>query len=862
MSELTVHAPMDGWLRRLDETPDEAFAGGMVGEGVALDPTDTVVRAPFDGVVAGLARTLHAVTIRSPEGVEVMIHLGLETVALNGQGFTAHVAQGAHVRTGDALLTLDLDLIATMATSLISPMVVVAGGADIRPLSPGRSVRAGDPVMTVTVQKAAGLQTTRPVSGPATGPTTAPATGPTTNLARTLRAALPHGLHARPAARILACVRAFDARVTLGREERQADASSLIAMMGLGVQDGDELHLTASGPQAAEALEAVCALIAAGLEETAAPAPIAVATPSRSAPAEVAEAGELILTGVTAAPGLVIGRAVRLRQIEITVPADGLSATEESAALGHALNAVRGRVEKAAATGGAHRKAILAAHLAFLDDPGLIDEAERAIGEGRSAGFAWRQATRAGADLFRALGDPRMAERADDLLDLERQVLSALTGEAPPVTALGAGSVVIADDLLPSQLMALDAVKVAGLCTSRGGPTSHVAILAAAMGVPALVAVGQGLDAVEDGALVVLDADARHLIASPSATRQAAAQSAFAARQRRRADALAQAQDPCHTADGVRIEVFANLGDVAEAGPAVAGGAEGCGLLRTEFLFLERESAPDEDEQLAQYQAIADTLDGRPLIIRTLDAGGDKPLPYLVTPPEENPALGLRGVRSGLHRPDLLLTQLRAICRVRSKGPVAILLPMIASVAEVRQVRALLEMATAATGEKTPLVGIMIETPAAAVTTDLLAPAIDFISIGTNDLTQYTLAMDRQNPALAADLDSLHPAVLRLIAQSVAGAVSDAPLKWIGVCGGLASDPAAAPILIGLGVRELSTTPSMTAEIKSVVRGRTLADCQALAAEALTLDSAEAVRALVAEHRPAPVLRSANGAVA
>ena len=283
---------------------------------------------------------------------------------------------------------------------------------------------------------------------------------------------------------------------------------------------------------------------------------------------------------------------------------------------------------------------------------------------------------------------------------------------------------------------------------------------------------------------------------------------------------------------------------VAEAAPAVAGGAEGCGLLRTEFMFLERETAPSEVEQLACYQAVADGLEGRPLILRTLDGGGDKPMSYLPTPPEDNPALGLRGVRSGLHRPDLLLTQLRAVCRIRSTGLVAVMLPLIASVAEVRQVRALLDIAVAETGGTRPRLGVMIETPAAAVSTDLLAPEIDFVSIGTNDLTQYALAMDRQNPSLAAQLDSLHPAVLRLIAQTANGASS---LEWIGVCGGLASDPAATAILIGLGVRELSVTPSMTAEIKAVVRSLNLADCQVLAAQALTLDSAEAVRAFVAE---------------
>lgn len=843
--ELIIHAPIDGWVCALDEVPDAAFAGRMVGEGMAIDPTGMMVRAPFDGVVSSLARTSHAVSVRSDTGPEILIHLGVETVSLNGAGFTAHVAAGDRVRTGDLLLTLDLEVIVSGAKSLISPILLVGDG-EVHPLPLNRLVEAGEPIMAVRQTAVAGMT-----------PSDSEA-----RLTRTVRAPLPHGLHARPASRLAAVAKSFDARIRLTLGERGADAVSLTAMMALGLKDGDELTVSASGRQAEAALDAITALIESGLGEGE-PAPHAsAAIEAAAAPVGPApsEDGELIFSGVTAAPGLVIGHVVRLRHVEIEAAEHGRTVALERADLQRALEGVRSRIENAVASGGAHRRAILAAHLAFLDDPGLLATAQKAIEAGRSAGFAWRTATREGMALFRSLGDTRTAERADDLMDLERQVLVELSGGADPAPViLGDGAIILADDLLPSQLIALDASKVAGLCTARGGPTSHVAILAAAMGVPALVAVGAGLERVEDGALVVLDADGRRLIVSPSAARQARAQSAAAARQRRRLEARALAAEDCRTADGVRIEVFANLGDVAEAAPAVAGGAEGCGLLRTEFLFLERQNAPTEDEQLAQYQAIADALNGRPLVIRTLDAGGDKPLSYLPMPHEENPALGLRGVRTGLHRPDLLLTQLRAVCRVRSSGTVAVMLPMITSAAEVCQVRAMLDVAVGETGGASPLLGVMIETPAAAMTADLLAPHIDFVSVGTNDLTQYALAMDRQNAHLAAQLDSLHPAVLRLIAQTAAGA---ADTRWIGVCGGLASDLLAAPILIGLGVTELSATPSMTAEIKALLRGLTLADCRELATQALRLDSAEAVRALADERLAALMKSRVVGAVA
>ena len=838
MTRRVILAPFAGWLGPLAEVSDAAFAAGMVGEGVAIDPADTIVRAPLDGVVSSLPASRHAVSIRADDGLEILVHVGLDTVTLGGRGFTAHVAPGDRVRMGHPLLTLDLDVIADGARSLATPIVVAAGGSVVRAISVGRKVRAGDPIFEVLASE----------------PDTEEAAAPT--LSRSVSPVLPHGLHARPAARIAACAKAFDARVHLHLGDHRAEATSLVAMMGLGLTTGQELGLSASGPQAAQALDALEALIADGLED--ADGEPARPTVVRSPSVEHNDDGELILSGVTASPGLAVGRVVRLRQAEIMVATDGRDATEDARALDTALGKVRERLGQAALTGPAAGRAVMAAHLAFLDDPALVTAARRAIAEGRSAGYAWREATRAAADVFRATGDPRMAERADDLLDLERQILIELgDGAPPPPPALGPGSVIIADDLLPSQLMGLEPGHLAGLCTARGGPTSHVAILAAALGAPALVAVGEGLAEVEDGALAVLDADGGRLIAHPSAARQAAAQSDAAARARRRMDARARALDLCHTRDGVRIEVFANLGDAAEAVPAITSGAEGCGLLRSEFLFLDRETAPSEEDQLDQYQSIADAMDGRTLIIRTLDAGGDKPLAYLPLPREDNPALGMRGVRAGLHRPDILMTQFRAICRVRSAGKVAVMLPMVASSAEVRQARAMLERAAAETGRAVPRLGVMVETPAAAVTVDRLAPAIDFISIGTNDLTQYTLAMDRQNPALAAQLDGLHPAVLRLIAQAAEGAE---PLEWIGVCGGLASEPLAAPLLVGLGVRELSAAPAMIPEIKAAIRSLTLADCRRLAAEALVQDSAERVRAVAADRLPALTPRA--GAIA
>ncbi|OYX67751.1 MAG: phosphoenolpyruvate--protein phosphotransferase, partial [Caulobacter sp. 32-67-35] len=463
------------------------------------------------------------------------------------------------------------------------------------------------------------------------------------------------------------------------------------------------------------------------------------------------------------------------------------------------------------------------------------------IDQGKSAGFAWRKAVGGYVDALRGLGDRRLAERVDDLVDLERQVLRALTGEEDSVAIMAAGSILLADELLPSQLMGVDPSLVAGFCTARGGPTSHVAILAAAMGIPALVAVGGAVMSVADGTALILDADSGQLRVAPDAPALEAAQTQLAQHQERKARAKASAHQTCVTLDGKRIEVFGNVGSLNDALAASANGAEGSGLLRTEFLFLDRATPPDEDEQARQYQAIASALDGKPLIIRTLDVGGDKAAPYLPIPAEENPALGLRGVRVSLWRPHLLKTQIRAILRVRPIGQCKIMVPMIASLDELRAVRAVLDEAKREMGisERIEL-GVMIETPAAAVTADLIAAEADFLSIGTNDLTQYVLAMDRGNPELAARIDALHPAVLRMIAQTCAGAAKHH--RWVGVCGGAASDLAAVPILLGLGVTELSATAAVVPEVKALVRALDLEACRTLAAQVLNLPSPEAVR--------------------
>jgi phosphocarrier protein FPr/phosphocarrier protein len=606
--------------------------------------------------------------------------------------------------------------------------------------------------------------------------------------------------------------------------------------MALAVRAGDEVEVVAIGTDATAALAALAEVMADGqVVAPVPPAPEPAQVPSPASPLAV-------LGGVPAAPGLAIGAAVRLIEPEVMVKVQAAAPDAERAALAAALQAVTASLAGRVAAEGGEGREIVEAHLAFVADPELQRAADAAIAAGDSAGIAWRRAIGGYVDQLSASGDARMRERAADLDDLQRQVLLQLSGETTAPLALPDNAVVLVDDLLPSQLMELDAKRVAGLAIGRGGPTSHVAILAAAMNIPAVVALGPRVLSIEAGALVILDGDAGRLHVAPNPAEIAAAQTRLFERRQRRARAQASAREPGRMADGTRIEVFANLGAVAETAAAVENGAEGCGLLRTEFLFMDRAAAPDETEQHAAYQAIATALDGRPLIVRTLDIGADKPVSYLQLPAQDNPALGMRGVRVSFAWPELFRAQLRAILRVQPAGQAQIMLPMVASLAELRAARSIAADLAAELGVALPQIGAMVETPAAAVTADLLAAEADFLSIGTNDLAQYTLAMDRTSAALAAQVDALHPAVLRLVREAAAGGAQHG--RTVAVCGGLASEIAAAPILIGLGVTELSAAPAAIPDLKAAIRDLTMDQCRDIAARALACASAAEVRAL------------------
>ena len=698
--------------------------------------------------------------------------------------------------------------------------------------------------------KAAQLQTVAPEVTP-TVPTILPA--PTREIRLTVRNRL--GLHARPAAQFVATAARFRAEVTVCNVTRgtgPVSAKSINQVATLGVRQGHEIAIAAQGPDAEEALAALQALVEANFGEAEA------ALEARVEPEPViVRPAEGQLAGIPASPGIAIGPAALYQPAPLEVTERHVDDPQaEWQRLQTVIQTARREIQalrmRAAAQAGEYEAAIFDAHLLFLEDPALIDAARQRIFERRlNAEAAWQAVVNEMVAAYQALDDPYLRARAADVADVGQRVLRLLTGSALVSFELSQPAILVAADLTPSDTAQLDATKVLGICTALGGATSHSAILARALGIPAVVGVGPDVLRLEDGTPLALDGESGQVWVEPSPSQLAELQARRDAWLAAREAVRAAGQRPAITRDGRRVEVVANIRGIADARVALEYGAEGVGLLRTEFLYLDRMDAPSEEEQLAAYKAIAEVLGTRPLIIRTLDVGGDKPLPYLDPGQEANPFLGWRGIRLCLDQPAILETQLRAILRASPGHQIKVMFPMVASVAEVRAAREILaevqaELRKAGVPfDEAMEVGIMVEVPSAVAIADQLAAEVDFFSIGTNDLGQYVMAADRTNAKVAPLADAFHPAVLRMVRQTIQAA--HAAGIWVGLCGELAGDPLAAPILLGLGLDEFSMNPPAIPAVKQAIARLTVAEAEAIAEAVLELDSAEAVREYVRE---------------
>lgn len=649
------------------------------------------------------------------------------------------------------------------------------------------------------------------------------------------------GLHARPATMFVEIAGEYHSEIRVEFKGKTANGKAMASLLRLGAPGGATLRLIANGPDAAAALTALQKAIESGLgdedEKQALPASRAWAP----------ESSGRAVRGIAASPGLAIGRLHHYQAAHIVVKDTGGNAPEQHQLLRGAIESAHEQLQSLAedvkTRVGKAEAAIFHAHQAFLSDADLQEAALQLIENGHSAAWAWQQAVAAGVADVRQSGNEIMAGRAADLHDVGQRVLRILCStEHGEILLPDEPVILVADDLSPSDTAKLDPQRILGLVTVAGGPTSHTAIIARSLDIPAIVGAGAAVLELTQGITCILDGDSGSLYTEPSATELESAKLFQDDMKLQRDQEHVARYQPAIMKDGHRVEVVANIGKATEAALAVDAGAEGVGLLRTEFLFLERHTPPTEDEQFEAYSTMTKALNGLPLIIRTLDIGGDKNIPYLPQPKEDNPFLGLRGIRLCLRKPELFVPQLRAIYRASLTGPVKIMFPMIATLEDLRAAKEMAEQVRLELGVPPVEIGIMVEVPSTAVMAAEFAQECDFFSVGTNDLTQYALAMDRMHPALGKQVDGLHPAVLRLIEMTVRAA--EAHGKWVGVCGGIAGDPRGAFILAGLGVHELSMSIPSVAAVKAHLRGVSHAHAVAFANRALACRTAAEVREL------------------
>lgn len=560
-----------------------------------------------------------------------------------------------------------------------------------------------------------------------------------------------------------------------------------------------------------------------------------------------------ILKGIPAAPGLAHGKTVIVSELELEIPNYEISDSGDEiqrmmAAIEKAQQQLIEIKEEVEARSEKNEAEIFEAHRMILEDVALIDRAKKSINEGTNAEKAWMDAIEFFAQMMEQIPDETLASRALDIRDVGRRVLGLMLGISAGRSALTEPSIIVGDDLTPSDTVSLDKDLVLGFITARGGPTSHAAILAKAFGLPAVVGLGEAILELPEGTLVLVNGEKGEVVIEPNEAEVKDFEKREQMIKSKLAKAREAAQAPGMTADGERVEIVANIGGVVDAPLAIKNGAEGVGLFRTEFLYLDRKSLPTEAEQIEAYVAVFEHYHDMPVVVRTLDIGGDKTIPYLDLPTELNPFLGWRGVRMLDGAEDIFKEQFRSLLQAAgiTGADLRIMVPMVSGIAEIRAAKSVMEkMRAELESEDKPVpekvqFGIMVEVPSAALLADKLAKEVDFFSIGTNDLTQYTLAVDRTNHKVAYLADPLNPAVLRLIKKTIDAAHAEG--KWVGLCGELAGQPLAAPILLGLGLDEFSMSPALIPEIKHVMRKLHRKECADFANKVLDKVDHEEVR--------------------
>lgn len=821
--DITLISPLDGTIVPLEKVPDPVFSEHMLGNGLAIYPASQTVFAPLDGTVTNINAALHAMVIKKGN-MEVLIHVGLESVALKGEGFEVFVRPGQAVQAGQKLLSFNLDILTKKAASPLVLLVITSPtDAAITPLADDK-IKTGLPFFSVhnmehTARNLTSLEMVE--SAP-------------------LVLKSPTGLHARPAAIIAAIAAEHPYLVEMHKGRQCADAKSIVSLMGLGLNRNDTVILRVFGPQ--EQAKALLTRLEEAFQN------VLGENASQTITSDTANANEQISSqGICACGGLACGPAYLFKASAFSFEENASNPDSERRALDEALHTLCQQMEqRLSEEKNTVTRDILNAHLLLLKDPLLANTTHQIIDQGKTAAFAFNSAIRRSVDLLKQTKNNFLMERIADLKDLRREVLCQLTGQQRRSLTIPPGSIIIADELLPSDVSALPE-HTAGVLLAGGSPTAHAGILLRNRNIPSIVRAGKYVLDIPAQTIILLNADESQVIIDPSPAQQQAFEEHMHKTQERNQQDSARAQEPATTRDGLRVYVEGNIAGPEEAARAFASGAEGVGLVRTEFLFQDRPFAPTEQEQLAAYQMILDALPGQPVTFRMLDAGGDKPMPFINIAPEDNPIVGIRGIRALDANEKFFRTQLRALLRLVPQERVRIMLPMVSFEEELLRFKQIFKQESISLGLKqTAQLGIMVEVPSAALLSKQLAKHVDFFSIGTNDLTQYTLAIDRNHKELSPLADALHPAVLQLIYQTCEGAL--AYQKPVAVCGALASEADATPFLIGLGVTHLAVSAAVVARTKARVRRLNYHRCRDLALQALEQPSAAAVRELAKQH--------------
>ncbi|WP_391558380.1 phosphoenolpyruvate--protein phosphotransferase [Robertmurraya sp.] len=564
------------------------------------------------------------------------------------------------------------------------------------------------------------------------------------------------------------------------------------------------------------------------------------------------------LNGIAASSGIAIAKAYRLVEPDLTftkksIDNDTVEIDRFRAALNQSKVELEGIRDKAKVELGADKAAIFEAHLLVLSDPELVSPIEDKIKTDKvNAEFALKETADMFVAMFESMDNEYMKERAADIRDVTKRVLSHLLGvQIVNPSMISEEVIIVAEDLTPSDTAQLNRQFVKGFTTDIGGRTSHSAIMARSMEIPAVVGTKTATEEIQNGDLVIVDGLNGQVYINPTAEEVERFKSEHAAFEAQKAEWAKLVNEQTVTSDGHHVELAANIGTPKDLKGVVNNGGEGVGLYRTEFLYMGRDQLPTEEEQFESYKAVLEGMDGKPVVVRTLDIGGDKELPYLNLPKEMNPFLGFRAIRLCLEEQDMFRTQLRALLRASVYGNLKIMFPMIATLSEFRQGKAILEKERqklqaegVAVSEKIEL-GIMVEIPSTAVIADQFAKEVDFFSIGTNDLIQYTMAADRMNERVSYLYQPYNPAILRLVKMVIDAAHKEG--KWAGMCGEMAGDEQAIPVLLGLGLDEFSMSATSILKARSQIRNLSKADMEALASEVLQMSTTEEVLEAVAK---------------